>query len=415
MIIKSWGNLSNYKTRIFTGQNRLITPLSIGNLRSYGDQAYSKNILIKSIYNRILYFDKKNGLIKCESGITIKDLCEIIHPYGFILPVVPGSGLVTIGGAVSNDIHGKSHHLNGSFCNHVKKITVIYKGIKRECSLIKNQKLFKSFVGGMGLVGTILNITIKLQKSKNTNYLVESIPFFKLDDFFYLSEHSKNFSDSVAWIDCQHINFRGIFFRAKLVSYKNKHKKNFFKIRYPFSHSFSIINRFSVYIISKIYFYFHFINKKKIVSYSKFHHPLDSIYDWNNAYGSNGFYQFQCVIPKKHSLNGIREILDIIRDSGEGSFINVLKNFGPIKSFGYLSFPIEGTTLAIDFSNKKLSTTKLIKRLYDKVIKLEGKVYPAKDALMTSFQFKKSYPHYKKFLKYRDFSITSSMSKRYNI
>ena len=129
----------------------------------------------------------------------------------------------------------------------------------------------------------------------------------------------------------------------------------------------------------------------------------------SDAFENNG------VIPKKYAKEGIRELLAAIRMSGQGSFLSVLKNFGSKKPVGYLSFPLEGTTIAIDFPNKGAKTEKLIHDLYNIVISFGGRIYPAKDALMTSDQFRSCYPLYKKFIKFRDSSIQSSMSRRYKI
>jgi len=415
MILSSWGRLRNFKANIHGGGNITKGFLTIGNLRSYGDQAYANNVNLTVQNNRILSFDKKNGLLTCESGILLNDLCEITHKYGFTLPVVPGTGYVTIGGAVSNDIHGKSHHINASIGNHVVNLSIFHKKKLYRCSRSKNKELFKSVIGGMGLVGEIRQITLRLVKIKSTVYRVDCIPYKSLESFFSLSENSNHYSDTVAWFDCTNKKNRGVFFRAKHIHdhKRGKPKKNM--IVYPFNHNFSFINKLTILIFNKIYFYVHYFKKIKYMTFDQFHHPLDKIINWNKAYGSKGFFQFQGVIPKIYAKEGVSQLLHTISLSGQGSFLSVLKNFGPKKSFGYLSFPLEGTTIAIDFPNQGVKTEKLIHDLYDIVISHCGRVYPAKDALMTSDQFRLCYPHYKKFLKFRDLTIQSSMSRRYKI
>ena len=415
MILSSWGRLRSFKTNnqlIFEGKKDNLT---IGNLRSYGDQAYNHNVNLTFQNNRILSFNQNKGLISCESGLLINDLCDVIHKFGFTLPVVPGSGFVTIGGAVSNDIHGKSHHINGSIGNHVANLSIFYKGKILNCSPFKNKELFSSIIAGMGLLGEIKQVTLKLSKIKKVDYLVECVAFKTLDNFFTLSNDSNDYSDTVAWFDCTNKNNRGVFFRATRSQNikKEDYKKN--KISYPFNHSFSLINKVSIFLFNKVYFYMHLLKQKKITSFDQHHHPLDKIKDWNKIYGSKGFYQFQGVIPKKYAREGIYKLLEIIRVSGQGSFLSVLKNFGPIRSVGYLSFPIEGTTIAIDFPNQGAKTEKLIHNLYNIVISYNGKIYPAKDSLMTSKQFRSCYPNFKKFLKLRDPYIQSEMSRRYKI
>ena len=415
MILLSWGRLKAFKSKCESNFTNNKVSLSIGNLRSYGDQAYSSNVKLTAQNNRVLIFDHKTGLLTCEAGLFISDLCDIVHEHGFALPVVPGSGFVTIGGAISNDIHGKSHHVYASIGNHVVDLSIVYKGKILNCSPRKNKELFKSVVGGMGLIGEIRQVTLKLVKRKTTDYIVESIPYKSIDTFFRLSEDSNNYSDTVAWFDCTDKSNKGIFFRAKPIQNLKKRYAKKKKITYLLTHNFSLINKLSIFFINKIYFYSHYFNKKKITSFDQFHHPLDRVLDWNKIYGSKGFFQFQGVIPKKYAKEGIRELLAAIRMSGQGSFLSVLKNFGSKKPVGYLSFPLEGTTIAIDFPNKGAKTEKLIHDLYNIVISFGGRIYPAKDALMTSDQFRSCYPLYKKFIKFRDSSIQSSMSRRYKI
>lgn len=415
MILISWGRLKTFKSNHQSSHNRKNRFLTIGNLRSYGDQAYSNNVKFTVGNDRVLAFDTKRGLLSCESGLLINDLCNIIHNYGYTLPVVPGSGFVTVGGAISNDIHGKSHHISGTFGNHIVNLSIFYKEKIHNCSLFNNKGLFKSVVGGMGLIGEIRQITLKVVKIKSTDYLVESIPYKSIDAFFKFSENSKNFTDTVAWFDCTNKNNRGVFFRARpFVGFKKSCSKKI-KITYSFNHNFSLINKLSIFFINNVYYYLHFFKRKKVISFDQFHHPLDRILHWNKIYGAKGFFQFQGVIPKKYAREGMLKILDLIRLSGQGSFLSVLKNFGPKKALGYLSFPIEGTTIAIDFPNQGIKTEKLLHDLYNIVISYHGRIYPAKDALMTSDQFRSCYPDFKSFLKFRDSSIQSEMSRRYKI
>lgn len=418
MLNKPWGNLPfkdfSFKDRSYSYKNLNI--LKIGNLRSYGDQALGIKTQQSLTNDRILRFDPKNYLITTEAGILLKDLRYYLNKYNFDIPVVAGTGLITVGGAVSNDIHGKNHHKFGSFGNHVINLILKKNNKFYFCSSKKNNGLFFSAISGIGLVGEITSITLKIIKTTKFHYQVEPIVFYNIEKYFSLSKQSDHYDESVAWFDCFDKNNRGVFFRAKKIK-KNLNNKTDYSLNYLLRHNFSLINKASIYIFNKIYFNYHkiFQCKLKTVSFEKFHHPLDRILNWNRIYGSKGFYQFQCVIPKDNALNCIKLILSHIKKNKQGSFLCVLKDFGSIKPVGYLSFPMHGTTIAIDFPNNGSVTKQLINELYEIVIKFNGRIYLAKDAILTSSQFRKCYPEYKKFLKFRDKNIISSMSLRLKI
>jgi len=415
MFISSWGRVTHHKTAIISDEeNKSHSYLTVGNLRSYGDQPYSSKTKQNLLNNKIIAFNDVGGWIEAESGALLQDIRSVVISYGFDLIVVPGTSLVTIGGAISNDIHGKSHHIHGSFGNTLISIKVSIDNKIKTCSPVRNAGLFKAVIAGMGLIGEIISAKIKVTKTNKLNYEVDSFTFNKIDDFYRLAKKSYDYSDSVAWFDCK--KSRGIFFRGKRTDrqIKSSLKSNF---SYPFNQKFSLINSLTTALFNRLYYFRHFFfpANKKLLSHESFHHPLDKILGWNKVYGSKGFYQFQCVIPEAYEKEGIESIMAAIRKSKQGSFLSVLKKFGPIKSLGYLSFPLCGTTLAIDFPNLGIKTTRLMDELYLIVQGYNGRIYPAKDALMSERQFKISFPNFKKFMRYRTKNIISEMSKRYNI
>ena len=154
------------------------------------------------------------------------------------------------------------------------------------------------------------------------------------------------------------------------------------------------------------------LSGSSIQHYEKFLYPLDNILDWNKMYGPKGFYQYQSVIPKEHSVDATKEMLNKIKLSGEGSFLAVLKTFSNIKSLGMLSFPMEGVTLALDFPNKGKKTMKLFNELDQIVKESSGRIYMAKDATMSKDLFESGYGNFKNFVQYIDPGISSSMSRR---
>ena len=417
MFISSWGRVTQYKTASISDEKKKTQSyLTVGNLRSYGDQPYSSKTKLNLLNNKIIAFNGVGGWIEAESGALLQDIRSVVISHGFDLIVVPGTSLVTIGGAISNDIHGKSHHINGSFGNTLISIKVSIDNKIKTCSPAGNTGLFKAVIAGMGLIGEIVSAKIKVTKTSKLNYEVDSFTFNKIDDFYRLAKKSHDYSDSVAWFDCKDRHCRGIFFRGKRTDRQIKPSLTI-NFSYPFNQKFSLINSLTTGLFNRLYYYRHFFfpANKKLVSHESFHHPLDKILGWNKVYGSKGFYQFQCVIPEDYEKVGIKSIMAAIRKSKQGTFLSVLKKFGPIKSLGYLSFPLCGTTLAIDFPNLGPKTTRLMDELYLIALEYNGRIYPAKDSLMTERQFKMSFPNYKIFMKYRNKNIISEMSKRYNI
>lgn len=419
MNIYSWGNLKKCKVNSLYKKNEENVSgknfLTIGNLRSYGDQPLSDKIRLNIFNDKIIDLNKKIPFVECESGLLLKDLRYMINKYNLDLPIVPGTAYITVGGAISNDIHGKSHHYNGSFGNHIISIKILIDGNLYICSNTKNKNIFKAVIGGSGLIGHIVSAKIKLLKTNKFNYEQESIVFNGLDGFFDLSKSTKNFTDTVAWFDCLNKNGRGVFFRANRTAKKAKLKKR--KISYPFLHKFSLINYISIKIFNTLFYYYHyfFTIKKKIITFDDFHHPLDKIKNWNRIYGQRGFYQFQCVLPEPNMHKGSKEILEIISKNKVGSFLCVLKMFGHIKSLGLMSFPMPGVTLAIDFPNNGAKTVRLVKQLNEIAIKHDGKIYLAKDSLLTSDQVRSCYKELNLFLKFKNKSINSMMSRRLDL
>jgi FAD/FMN-containing dehydrogenase len=218
--LSGWGKYKIFKVKEYYPEN--IDQLKIlvkimksptivrGNGRSYGDSSISKNIILLSNFKKTISLDKKKGIVNCSANITFKDLNDFIVNKGFFPKVTPGSQHVSIGGAVASDVHGKNHHIDGSFCQHVTEIRVMNSyGKIKILSRVKNKTLFNSTCGGMGLTGIILNIEFSVQKINTpfikekkikTNSLKETISLF--------SKHKKN-KYIVAWIDTSSKNYSG--------------------------------------------------------------------------------------------------------------------------------------------------------------------------------------------------------------
>jgi FAD/FMN-containing dehydrogenase len=392
--------------------------LAFGMGRSYGDSCLNPGgILWKTTrLDRFISFDDVTGLLHCESGVLVRDIQQTFIPRGWTLAVVPGTQLVTVGGAIANDIHGKNHHRQGSFGDHVQELSLLRTdGSVIECAPTLNSNWFAATVGGLGLTGVIATAKLQLRRVPGPWLQTQSIPFSSLEEFFFLSDESEaDWEYAVSWIDClSRGSHRGLFMRANAVDIGLQSAPDGRVKSMPFTPPFSLVNRLSLRPFNAAYFN---VNKRKIgfrtQHYETFFHPLDNLHHWNRMYGPKGFYQYQSVVPSEAARDATGEMLNAIAKSGEGSFLAVLKTFGNRRSLGMLSFPKPGTTLALDFPNRGNRTVKLFNRLDAIVCKAGGRIYPAKDARMPRAMFESGYPRLTEFLPFRDPGISSAMSRR---
>lgn len=426
----SWGNFPKVKhTRVIDlywrdqpipFENFTQPVLAYGQGRSYGDSCLNESgILISTRHlNRFIHFDHATGILECEAGITLKEILDVIIPAGWFLPVLPGTQFVSLGGAIANDVHGKNHHSAGSFGNHVINFELLRSNNEKfHCSREENLELFHTTIGGLGLTGIILSASIQLKPLQSTYLDTQYLKFRNLEEFFEINQQSESqYEYTVAWLDCvsdgKNLG-RGIFMRANHADTKSFYepsKKS--RLSVPFNFPSFALNQYSVKAFN--HFYYHAQAKKigaHLVPYDAFFFPLDSIQHWNRIYGKKGFVQYQCVIPVEYALR-IKDILQSIVESGQGSFLSVLKTFGDIPSQGLLSFPMQGVTLALDIPYRGKSTLALLNHLDAIVMSYGGRVYPAKDARMSAAAFKSYYPHWDSFSEWIDPQFSSSFWRR---
>ncbi|KTC93484.1 FAD-binding oxidoreductase [Legionella cincinnatiensis] len=425
--VTSWGRLGcwEHDVRVLNEKHQVLAQLksdsqgiAYGMGRSYGDVCLNpKGLLWKtSGLDRFISFDETTGLLKCESGVLLRDIQRLFIPRGWILPVTPGTQMVTVGGAIANDVHGKNHHIAGSFGNHIQKIKLARTdGSIIECGPNMLPEWFAATVGGIGLTGVILEAVIQLTPVVGPWLITETLPYEGLDEFFqFATESEPNWPYTVSWIDClAKGRVRGLFMRARPCEQDKNRAYHERRWAMPLVPPVSLVNSLSLRAFNWMYF-----NAKKnqkdaqYVHYEPFFYPLDHVNHWNKMYGPKGFFQYQTVTPPESSIDAIQAMLDEISQSKQGSFLTVLKTFGSIKSLGMLSFPMQGVTLALDFPNKGLHTHKLFDRLDAIVRTARGRNYLAKDARMPKDLFENGYPHFHELLPYRDPGISSAMSRR---
>jgi FAD/FMN-containing dehydrogenase len=427
--IASWGRLSveshavvplrDRTTLRLVLQGREDRGLAHGNGRSYGDVCLNPGHTLWTTrgLDRFIAFDPTNGVLVCEAGVLLKEIIDVALPHGWFLPVSPGTQFATLGGAIANDVHGKNHHAYGTLGEHVESLVLRRTdGTSIECGPAANRYWFEATVGGLGLTGVIVQARLRLKKVPGPWLNTETLTFASLSDFFSLSAQSeRDWEYSVAWIDCvgnRRRHGRGVFFRGNHA----KHDAADPRLRertLPFSPPMSLINGGSLRLFNAVYFHASKLRTgSKVAHYRSFFYPLDNVLNWNRIYGPKGFYQYQCVVPRPVEQAAMGELLSAIAGSGTGSFLAVLKTFGDRASPGLLSFPMAGTTLALDFPNLGDRTARLLDRLNAILLAAGGRIYPAKDASMTRELFEKGYPHLAEFMAYRDPRISSAMSRR---
>ncbi len=394
--------------------------LAYGNGRSYGDVCLTEQgtLLLTRGLDRFISFDEQNGILRCEAGITLQEILELIVPRGWFLPVTPGTRMSTVGGAVSNDVHGKNHHTSGTFCHHVRCLELWRSdGSIIECGPEKHQQWFEATVGGLGLTGLIRWVEFGLIPIENPWMWVESRRFANLDEFWTLNHQLESrWPYTVAWIDCLasgNARGRGLILAADHAAARNELPK--FKERrrrVPIDPPFSLVNRVSLRALNGLYYRQPIKPQGGLTHYAPYFYPLDTIQDWNRIYGRQGFYQYQCVIPPREAEAATAALLETIGRRGEGSFLAVLKTFGNKSSLGMLSFPRAGTTLALDFPNRGDKTLRLFEELDAIVREAGGALYPGKDARMPASLFQSGFPQWEAFSKYVDPNFSSEFWRR---
>lgn len=393
--------------------------LAVGLGRSYGDSCLNDGgtLLTTRFLRRWIDFDSEAGVVRCEAGVSLEEILAVAVPRGWFLPVTPGTQFVTVGGAIANDVHGKNHHVAGTFGRFVRAFELLRSdGSRRVCSPTQNVELFSATIGGLGLTGLITWAEIALQPAPNAWVDTESIRFRNLEEFFALSAESVEWPYSVAWVDCfaKGDNLgRGLFSRGRHAAPIDgaPRKPATRSLSVPFDAPAFLLNGLTLRAFNVAYYRKQLSRVARArVHYRPFFYPLDAIHRWNRLYGKRGLLQWQCVVPT--DSQAIRRILEDISRSGEGSFLAVLKTFGNVRSPGLLSFPRPGVTLALDFPNRGTPTFALLDRLDAIVREHLGALYPAKDARMSPETFRAGFPNWEKLAALADPRFSSSFWRR---
>lgn len=422
MKLAGWGRYPVLETRVHRPRSlealsevvrREPVVIARGNGRAYGDSAINRSATVKTEHlNRMHSFDAQTGQLVAEAGVLLGDIIATFLPRGWFPLVTPGTKFVTLGGAIAADVHGKNHHIDGSFRSSVDWVEVMdATGSVTRASPTENTALFDHTLGGMGLTGIVTTAAIRLRPVQTAWIRQETHPATNLTQAIEIFEANAKATYSVAWIDClargdnlgrslvmlgEHAVQSDLSSAQRRAPFEVKTKR---KRSVPFDVPAFALNTFSVRAFNRFY-YAAGLRKTgtELVDWDSYFYPLDAILEWNRIYGKQGFAQFQCVLPLAASEAGLTEILDSISEAGAGSFLAVLKRLGHQDSA--FSFPMEGYTLALDFpvSDPML---RLLDRLDQITLDHGGRFYLAKDSRMSALTFAASEPRLEAFQKQR--------------
>ncbi|SHE40814.1 decaprenylphospho-beta-D-ribofuranose 2-oxidase [Ferrithrix thermotolerans DSM 19514] len=402
-----------------------VVPRGLG--RSYGDSATLAAGLLSDPedWKDTFELDPHSSTLEVSSGFSLDEIMRKIVPRGFFVPVTPGTRYVTVGGAIASDIHGKNHHVEGSFAKHIRSMTLVSPtGIKNLC---QDDNEFKATAGGMGLTGFVSKavidlIPIKTSKvfvtTKVTKDLAETVEELKTNDSRYRY--------SVAWIDCM---AKGGTLGRSVITW-GEHLEDLdhrsaedplhfdpkFVASIPDIAPSWLLNKFSVRVFNELWYRKGKLAKEtSIESIETFFHPLDMVGDWNRLYGQKGFLQYQFVIPFEAEAT-LERIVKVLSDAAVPSFLAVLKRFGP-ESGNYMSFPKPGWTLALDIPAHRFGLGEMLDALDAMVVAEGGRVYLAKDSRVSKELIAIMYPELKRFQETAEaldpnFIFQSDMSRR---
>lgn len=373
--------------------------LSRGLGRSYGDSSLPSpvgdgTVAGSKLADRVLAFDADSGLLHAEAGLSLGELQRLFLPRGFTSPVLTGTQHVTLGGMVASDVHGKNHHVQGTFGGHVERLWMRLADDRLvQCSPTELADLFWATVGGMGLTGHILEVAVRLEPIASPWIWCETERMRHLDDFLLgLAEAARQWPMTMGWIDCLTRGprmGRGILYRGRWATPQEAPaappplKR---RLVVPIDFPSWALNPLTVRLFNAAVYHKHQPRLRRgILHPESFFHPLDAILDWNRIYGRRGFTQYQCIIPQTAGAAGVRRFFTLLTELGLASFLCVIKDCGG-QGRGMLSFPRPGTSIALDIPVRE-STEDAIGRLNERLLELGGRIYLTKDAFTTAQHF----------------------------
>lgn len=414
------------------------TAIARGLGRSYNNAAQSAGgiVISTSKLNNIISLDPVAGVVEAEAGVSLEQLMVAGLPHGWFVPVSPGTRQVTVGGAIAADVHGKNHHVAGSFASHVTSFDILFPSAEQAephtVTRESDPELFWATAGGMGLTGFITRATIQLKRVESSLVAVDTVKTKDIDETMaVLAEHDKKYGYTVAWSDDlargknlgRSIITSGDF--AALSDLDGRQRGDPFafdpraRLAAPSVFPPGLMNRHSIRLANTAW-YLKAPSRREheLQTISQFFHPLDGIRNWNRAYGPGGFRQYQYVMPFGAEA-AVRKSFEMVSSHRAPSFVTVLKRFGSGDP-GLLSFPAAGWTLALDFPARTRGLEPLLDELDKLVVANGGRVYLAKDSRVSAATLAEMYPRLPEFRKLRAVLdpagiLSSDLSRRLNL
>ena len=415
--LSGWGRTAASAARLLpvTAENAAASVLAApprgalarGLGRSYGDAAQNGGGLVMRLAGSAsdALLDPAAHEVTVGGGVSIDELLRLLVPRGFFVPVTAGTRFVTIGGAIASDIHGKNHHIEGSFGNHVRRMSLLVAdGSTMVVSPTTNPELFWATIGGMGLTGVVLDATVHVLPIETSLCRVDTTRAHDLDHVMtMMAESDTRYRYAVAWIDLmakgRHLG-RSVLSCGDHASLTDLPEQDrFAPLEYragiiagvPPIVPVSALNRLSIKVFNELWF-----RKSRtystgdLMSIPQYFHPLDMIGAWNQAYGPRGFVQYQILIPFGQE-SALRVIVERLATSGAASFVTVLKRFGASNP-APLSFPAPGWTLTLDIPAGTKGLSAMLHELDHVVLDAGGRHYMAKDSHTTPDAIRRGYP-----------------------
>ncbi len=379
--------------------------------RSYGDSSLPPPSVTRvpatPLADRVLSFDRTTGVMRAEAGLSLAEINRVYLPQCWSSPVLPGTQFVTLGGMVAADVHGKEHHATGCFGEHVHKIKMrVADGRIVECSREEHADLFAATLGGMGLTGHILEVEFAMRRIDSPWIWQRVQRISGIEEFLStLAKANDTWPFIVGWIDCLKTGRqmgRGILYCGRWATKEEapaKAPRERRKLTVPFDFPRFALNRTFIRIFNWLFYRKQRKLTEGIAHPDAFFHPLDAILHWNRIYGRDGFTQYQCVLPTSAGPDAPRKFLELLTQLGGSSFLCVIKNCGP-EGIGMLSFPMEGTTIALDIP-VRAGTQRIVDTLNEHLISVGGRVYLAKDTFTRPEHFRAMEPRLDAFLEVR--------------
>jgi decaprenylphospho-beta-D-ribofuranose 2-oxidase len=371
--------------------------------RSYGDAAQNAGGTVVRLVptSPAVVLDATAGTVTAHAGVSLDEVLRRIVPEGWFVPVTPGTRYITVGGAIASDVHGKNHHVDGSFGVHVRSMRLLMAdGVVRDITPAVDPQLWWATIGGMGLTGAILEATFAVLHIGSSRCVVDTTRAGDLEQVLALMESGDDaYRYSVAWVD---LLARGRQLGRSVLTRGDHAPADAVRRGDPLGYSPrflaavpprlpNMLNHPSVRAFNEVWFRKAPARRQgEIQSITRFFHPLDAIAGWNHLYGSNGFLQYQFLVPFGRE-DTLRDVVERVSLSGHASFLAVLKRFGPGNA-APLSFPTRGWTLTMDLPAGASGLRGLLHDLDERVLSAGGRHYLAKDAHTTPDAIRRGYP-----------------------